>query len=151
MQKSITGFCVFALFAILFFACKKSSDSDNNNPKSKTDLITASIWRFDNATVAGIDISGSFEDCEKDNTVTFLSNGSGTIDEGPTKCDAADPQTTPFTWAFENNETSLHTTTPLFPGTGDFKISTLNETQLSVSRDTTVSGIPATIIINLKH
>ena len=119
MQKSITGPCVFALLSILLFACKKSSDSNNNTPKSKTDLITASLWRFDNAKVAGVDISGSFDDCLKDNTVTFVSNGTGTIDEGPTKCDAADPQTTSFNWSFENNESSIHTTTPLFPGAGD--------------------------------
>lgn len=151
MQKSITGFCVLALLSILFFACKKSSDNNNNTPKSKTDLITASLWRFDNAKLAGVDVSGYFDDCEKDNTVTFVSNGTGTIDEGPTKCDAGDPQTVSFNWTFENSETSIHTTTPLFPGTGDFKISTLNDTQLSVSRDTVIAGIPSTITINLKH
>ncbi len=151
MQKSIIGSCVFALLSILFFACKKNSVSNNNPSKTKTDLITASLWRFDNATMAGVDVSGYFNDCEKDNTVTFVSNGTGTIDEGPTKCDPGDPQTTSFNWAFQNNETTIHTTTPLFPGTGDFKISTLNETQLSVSRDTVIAGLSQTFTVNLKH
>ena len=140
-----------ALSAILFFACKKSSDNNSNPSKTKTDLITASLWRFDNAKLAGVDVSGYFDDCEKDNTVTFVSNGTGTVDEGATKCNAADPQTVSFNWAFENNESSIHTSTPLFPGTGDFTLSTLNDTQLAVSRDTVILGITQTLTINLKH
>lgn len=151
MQKSITGFCAVAMFALFIIACKKSSYNNNNPSKTKTDLITASLWRFDNAKLAGVDVSGYFDDCEKDNTVTFVSNGTGTTDEGPTKCNAADPQTVPFNWTFENSETSIHTSTPLFPGTGDFKISTLNDTQLSVSRDTVILGLTQTFTINLKH
>src|SRR3954470_20757585 len=116
MRLRMTGFCALIL-AVLFFACKKNSDDNNNNTsKSKTDLITASQWKFDNATLSGVDVSGLFDDCEKDNTVTFLSNGSGTIDEGVTKCDDSDPQTVNFNWNFDNSETTIHTTTPLFPG-----------------------------------
>jgi hypothetical protein len=151
MTKSITGFCVLALFALVFFACKKSTYSNTNPPKTKTDLITASLWRFDNAKLAGVDVSGYFNDCQKDNTVTFVSNGTGSVDEGPTKCHAADPQTTPFNWAFQNNETTIHTSTPLFPGTGDFTIGALTDTQLSVSRDTLILGMTQTFTINFKH
>jgi hypothetical protein len=133
------------------FACKKNSDNTNNTGKTKTELITSSSWKFDNAKLGPADVSSFIDDCEKDNTVTFVSNMTGTVDEGATKCNSADPQTVPFTWAFENSETSLHTSTPLFPGNGDFAISTLNDTQLSVSRDTVVLGITQTFTINLKH
>ncbi|MGC4037359.1 MAG: lipocalin family protein [Chitinophagaceae bacterium] len=137
--------------ACVFFACKKDSTNNNTSGKTKTQLITSSTWRFDNAKLAGVDVSGAFDDCEKDNTVTFVSNGTGTVDEGATKCDAADPQTVPFDWTFENNESSIHTTTPLFPGTSDFKINSLSETQLAVAKDTVILGTTQTFVVTFKH
>jgi hypothetical protein len=153
MQKTaLYSGTVLLLASVFVIACKKDSDSNNNNTgKTKTELITSSTWKFDNAKIGTTDISGFFDDCDKDNTVTFVSNGTGTADEGATKCDAADPQTTPFNWNFENNETSIHTTTPLFPGTGDFKINALSDTQLAVARDTLILGITQSIVITLTH
>jgi hypothetical protein len=152
MQKMALYSGIVLLLACAFFmACKKDSDNNSNTGKTKTELITSSTWKFDNAKIGTTDISGFFDDCEKDNTVTFVSNGTGTADEGATKCDDSDPQTTPFNWNFENNETSIHTTTPLFPGTGDFKLNALSETQLAVARDTVILGITQSIVITLKH
>ena len=153
MQKKafFSGIVIF-LATVFVIACKKESDSNNNNAgKTKTELITSSTWKFDNAKLGVVDVSGFFDDCEKDNTVTFVSNGTGSIDEGATKCDPADPQNVPFDWTFQNNETSIHTTTPLFPGTGDFTISTLSETQLAVARDAVIAGITQSFVITMKH
>jgi hypothetical protein len=102
--------------------------------------------------VAGTDISALLDACDKDNTVTFVSNGTGTADEGPTKCNSADPQTVSFTWTFGNNETTLQASAPLFPGgNGAFTIVTLTDTQLIVSQDITVSGITQNAVITMKH
>lgn len=152
MQKKILYSAISIFFISVFIiACKKNSDN-SNTPKTKTDLISASVWKFDNAKVAGVDISGLLDDCDKDNTATFVSNGSGTADEGPTKCNAADPQTVSFTWTFENNETTLQATAPLFPGgNGTFTIVTLTDTQLVVSQDITVSGVTQNAVITFKH
>ena len=152
MQKTAlySGIILFLTCAFIV-ACKKNSDSNNSNGKTKTELISSSTWKFDNAKIGTTDISGYFDDCEKDNTVTFVSNGTGTAEEGATKCDDSDPQTTPFNWNFENNETTIHTTTPLFPGTGDFTINTLSATQLAVARDTVILGTTQSIVITLKH
>jgi Lipocalin-like domain len=153
MQKKIFYSAISIFFiGVFIIACKKNSDYNNNTPKTKTELISASVWKFDNAKVSGVDISGFLDDCDKDNTVTFVSNGSGTADEGPTKCNSADPQTVSFTWTFENNETTLQATAPLFPGgNGTFTIVTLTDAQLVVSQDITVSGVTQNAVITLKH
>ena len=152
MQKKILYSAISIFFIGSFIvACKKNSDN-NNTPKTKTELISASAWKFDNAKVSGVDVSGLLDDCDKDNTATFVSNGSGTVDEGPTKCNSADPQTVSFTWTFENNETTLQATAPLFPGgNGTFTIVTLTDTQLVVSQDITVSGVTQNAVITFKH
>ena len=152
MQKRMFSYALLILVSVaVIIACKKSSDN-NNTTKTKTQLITSATWKFDNAKVAGADISAFLDACDKDNTVTFTSNGSGTADEGATKCDAADPQSVPFTWTFENNETTLQASAPLFPGgNGTFTIITLNDTQLVVSQDIDVSGSSQNAVITMKH
>lgn len=120
---------VLILFAAVFQACKKSSSS-----KSKTELLTQTTWKFSAATANGNDASNYIDACQKDNTYTFVSAGTGNVDEGLTKCDPGDPQTIPFNWNFASNETVLHTSTTFFSGaSNDFTITTLSETQLVVS------------------
>lgn len=101
---------LFAMVAIQ--ACKKSSSSS----KSKTELLTQTSWKFSAATVNGNDASNYIDACQKDNIYTFVSNGSGNVDEGPTKCNSGDPQTIPFTWNLATNETVLHLSTTFFSG-----------------------------------
>jgi len=140
---------ILALLALSIVACKKSS---GDKPKTNTDLIAQGSWKFDKATVNGIDVSSLLDACETDNIATFSSSGTGTLDEGATKCDANDPQTTPFTWNFTTNETVLHVSTVLFTGgSSDFNIVTLNETQLVVSQNVTVSGVTQNAVFSFKH
>ena len=55
------------------------------------------------------------------------------MDEGAAKCNAADPQTKPFTWLFKNTETILSGT---FGFTnGDATILSMNDTNLVVTYD----------------
>ena len=51
--------------------------------------------------------------CYKDNIVTFMLRGTGTADEGATKCNPGDPQTAAFTWSFQTSETVLFVSTRL--------------------------------------
>ncbi|MES1225782.1 MAG: hypothetical protein ABUT20_60450 [Bacteroidota bacterium] len=148
MQKKTLNTIILLLPIVVFLSyCKKSS-----HEKTKAELIAQSSWKYDNAKVGGIDVSSFLDDCDKDNIVTFSSNGSGTADEGPTKCNMADPQSVPFTWEFQSSETILHASAPLFPGgNGDFVLITLTDTQLVVSQDITVSGTTQNAVITLKH
>jgi hypothetical protein len=136
------------LISLAFTACKKSS----THVKTKTELLTQSTWRFSSATVGGIDVSAFLQACQRDNILTFVSAGTGTLDEGATKCNAGDPQTTPFIWSFMTNETILHISTILFTGgSSDFNIVTLSETQLVVSQNITVGGSTQNAIVTFIH
>lgn len=152
MKKQIASFILCSL-AILFFlpACQKEDDDNNNTPapKTKTQLISQGTWKFSAATVSGVDASGYLQACQKDNIYTFVAAGTGTIDEGPSKCNSGDAQTTPFTWNFLSNETMLHISTVLFSGgSNDFTLVSLSETQLVASQNYPPYG---TIVVTFIH
>ena len=130
------------LASVLVFGSCQKDDSTNNSPKTKTELITSSSWKFNDAKI-DTDNNGTgdlalpagfIEACQKDNVITFSTGGKGTVDEGPTKCDAADPQSIPFTWSFTSNETMINFSSAVVAGIGgDFKVVSLTETDQMVS------------------
>jgi hypothetical protein len=147
---------LLSIISLALFCCKKK----DSEVKTKTTLVSQQSWKFNDAGVdqdkngtIDTDISGFVSACLKDNIVSFASNGSGTSDEGATKCNSSDPQTVPFTWSFASNETMINITGNAIAGKGgQYKIATLNSTQFSLSKDTTITGFGATtIIVNLKH
>jgi len=141
MKPSYLSLVVFLFATLLSFSCKKS---DNSKPKTKTDLITQASWKFSSANAQGVgDITAQIPDCYKDNIYTFMSNGSGNVNESTNVCS---PSTAgPFTWSFTNNETTLHISTTLFQGgSSDFTLITLNETSLVVSQVIAIAPYPAT-------
>jgi Lipocalin-like domain len=148
-MKRLKPILAILLFSSLcFIACKKSS----THVKTNTELITQTSWKFDNATVSGVDVSAFLEACETDNILVFTSTGTGTVDEGATKCNSGDPQTNPFTWNFTTNETVLHVSTVLFSGgSSDFNIVTLSETQLVLSQNIDVSGSTQNAVVTFTH
>jgi len=148
---SLTGWSLLSL-TIIMLSCSKDGDDNTPAPKTKTQLITQSTWRFSAATVGGADVSAFLQACQKDNILTFASIGTGTVDEGPLKCNAGDPQTSPFTWNFLSNETQLFISTTLFTGgSSTFNIVTLSETQLIVSQNITVSGTTQNAVVTFVH
>lgn len=141
---------------LIFFACKKDSSSTTT---TKTELISKTSWKYDDAG-ADADKNGTIDfsltsqipTCLTDNTLTLSANGSGLVDEGTTKCDPSSPQTTPVTWSFANNETYLNIGGSGIIGIGgQFKIVTLDQTTLSLSKDTTYQGVPMAMVIKFKH
>ena len=152
-------FLAASLLLLAFsFACKKGG---GGGPKSKTELLTQASWKYENAA---IDVDGNgtpdsplppgiLEACDLDNTITFNSNGSGVVDEGSTKCNAADPQSAPFNWSFKNNEQVITFTNIAFGGLdGDVTVKTISETQLEMHKPVTVGvGTTVNVIVYLKH
>jgi len=140
------------------FGCQKSSSGGSK--KSKTDLLSAATWKFDHA---GLDLdnngtidsplpAGILQPCDTDGSLTFSSNGTGVGDEGPTKCNAANPQTVNFTWSLKNNETIINFSGVLFGGlTGDVKLISVTDSQLMLEKDVTNATITVNIIVVLKH
>jgi hypothetical protein len=132
-MKRFSTYFLAAISAIFFLsACKKDKDqTPPPTPKTNSELITQASWKFNKAMMGSFDVSGGLQTCQKDNILTFQANGSGSIDEGTSKCDVADPQTTPFTWNFTNSEAVLHVSAVFFTGgNNDFNVVELTETKL---------------------
>ncbi len=148
-MKSTTLLAALFLLSFSFTACKKS---DTPVPKTKTELLASGTWKFSNAKVGGSDVSSFLQACQKDNTITFAAGGTGTADEGATKCNASDPQSTSITWNFASGETILHVNTILFTGgSNDFTLVSLSETELVVSQNITVSGTTQNAVVTFVH
>lgn len=152
MQKQLLFRIILPAFLILAFTGCGKDDPDPVPPKTKTELITSGTWRFSSATVGGTDVSSSLQACQKDNTITFATGGSGTLDEGATKCNAGDPQTSPYTWSFQSGETQLFISATLFTGgSSTFTLVSLSETQLVLSQAIVVLGSPQTATVTFVH
>ena len=149
---------ILSIIAIAFFSCKK----DESSPPAtitKTTILAEQSWKFNNAGLdpnkdgtIDQDVSSFVSSCLKDNTVSFATNGSGTSDEGLTKCNSADPQSIPFTWSFASNETLININGNAVAGKGgQYKVISLTNTGFSLSKDTVYQGISTTFVVNLKH
>ncbi len=135
MNKLIL-FAAILFVGPFFIACNKN----DNPPKSNTDYIIQGSWKFDKATSNGSDVSGVIQACYKDNVLTFTANGNGTLDEGASKCNSGDPQSTNFTWNFTNNGSTLNVSSGIIVGqAGSFKILSLNDSQMAL--EATISGV----------
>lgn len=156
-----------AIGLLLICFCVSCSKDDGPKKSSASENITSGSWKYDSGGI-DIDKNGSIDlalttissigPCRLDNTATFRNDGTGTTDEGATKCNAADPQTESFTWNFQNNESLLNVGGNGLIGTGgQFRIIALTSTAFSLAKDTSavlVPGLPASavsIIVNLKH
>lgn len=147
------------LISTLYFQSSCSKDEDTG--PSNTELIASSAWKYMNS---GVDVNndnfidapvppGYILDCDKDNTLTFKNDGTGTLDEGANKCDPSNPQTSPFTWSFKSGETYINFSIPLMTGlNGDLKILKLTSTELNLGKEVNVGGAaPVFVIVELKH
>jgi hypothetical protein len=102
-----------AVFALTFSSCKKDSDNPsptNNTPApapTKTQLLTANSWKATSMVSMGFDFFPHMSACEKDNFLTIKADGTYIEDEGATKCDPTDPQTSNGLWKFVNNQSAI--------------------------------------------
>ncbi|HLK30345.1 MAG TPA: hypothetical protein VKT28_17315 [Puia sp.] len=156
-----TRFGLFGIGAITVLAILNSCGKSNSDqPKTKMQLITASVWKYD---TAGIDLNndgtidaaippGYIKDCQTDNLLYFKSDSTGTEDEGATKCDPSNPQTASFTWSFNSSQTIINFPDSVFGSVGgSVNITSLTETQLHFEKTITQSGITATVAVYMKH
>jgi hypothetical protein len=113
MKKPIQYLLRSVLLILLpFFLLHCNKDEE---PKTTSELLigtwslTAEVYtptiNFGSGPVT--DYYPYYENCEKDNVIIFKANSEGEFNEGATKCDAADPQTVPFLWTLQNNNTKL--------------------------------------------
>ncbi len=146
MKKMLRTAACAAIAALALGACKKSSS------KSKTELLTQANWKIvaqqekSSATAAwGANIYLAAPACEKDNFVTFKTPNVFELNEGATKCFAADPQIETGVWAFAENETKLNVD-------GDIAtIVQLDEGTLVLQSQDTFGGVTTYSLTTLSH
>jgi len=156
MQKRLWIPCLTALaLSIAWASCSKNNSNSNYN--AQVTLLTKSTWKFD---TAGVDLDkngvidqedNSLEPCFKDNTYVFNKDSTVVMDEGATKCDAGDPQTSSYSWTITNgNPPVLKSDVNPILAEG-LKVLTLTDTKLTVYKDTTVFGVSFWYVLSLKH
>jgi hypothetical protein len=154
-MKKINLLLIITL-TVLVFNCKK--DEKATTPISKKDLLTGKSWILSAETVSPpMNVSGTLisdlfsqmDACDKDDIGRFNSNGTYTIEEGLTKCNANDPQVFETgTWTFNSDETILVMTSG--SSISNAKIQTLTATQLIVIEEETYNSIKYTLTLTYK-
>lgn len=99
-----------ATSALMFTACKKEDKTTETT--SKSTLLTGKDWRMIGLTLTSpsgtVDIYATMDACDKDDLEEFLAAGTVVSKPGATKCDPAEPDSSPGgNWAFLNNESQL--------------------------------------------
>ena len=131
-------------FTMLLLQCKKDTP-----PKPATELILGT-WAITAVTYSpGYDLFGNgtpitdafpyYQPCEKDNVTTFKTNSEGEFNEGATKCNSTDPQSTAFLWTMKTNNTILN-----ISALADFTIVMLDGKTMKLSSTFTEVGVTYT-------
>jgi hypothetical protein len=138
----------FFFSTFILGSCNKNDTPD----PTYTDHILRAAWKFDKAMSGGTDVSAFLNACYKDNTTTFVASGSGTLDEGATKCNSSDPQSVNFTWNFTNDGHTLNVSAGIVAGqSGAFTVIKLDETQMILEGSFSTSSGTITGQIYFKH
>lgn len=106
MTKLLNSALVLMLAASLF-ACKKEKGS-----LSKTELLTRAPWKQINSEVGtgGVYTSdwSTWDECDKDDIVTFKTDKTYQVTEGASKCNSSDPDVIDNgIWQFSADEKML--------------------------------------------
>jgi len=154
MKPAVLKILTFSFLFISAVSCKKSDTAPAVPPKSKTILLTQSAWKVQTVSldankdgIADSDVTSFVPACKLDNTYTFKTDGTGTMDEAAVKCAGADPQTQAFTWVFKSTETILSGTFTFT--SSDATIVSMDDTTLVVAYDDTATSNH--VIATLKH
>ena len=159
-MKKITRI-LLAIVVVTSIGCKKDDDKSANTApaKTNTELLTSGPWQINSGTidpaliVNGAVITDYFaqlEPCDQDDLNTFMANGKGLLDEGPLRCDLSDPQTSPFTWTFNSDETIV-TTVDADGEVENLNIVSLTAVEIIAKSSLEVDSIKYTITYKATH
>ncbi|GGB13992.1 hypothetical protein GCM10011511_42180 [Puia dinghuensis] len=151
------------LVICIAISCSKNNGNGNNNNNAdsaliKTNLIVLSAWKYD---TSGLDTNNSFTitqggdttvvpPCERDDSWTFASNNTGTVNTGTKHCTVGEAQTSSFTWSLSTDTKTLKASFNPVLQSG-VTILKLDSTHFWVYRDSTYLGVNYRYIVELKH
>ena len=130
-------------FGTTFTACKKK--------KTQEDFLKDPAgWVMNkvelNANNGGwTDMTSQVPSCTLDDRIYFQDGGVLKTDEGATKCNASDPQTTTGTWALVENNSKI------VMDQDTFNINALTETNINVQSSGVLNGIAMEVRANFVH
>lgn len=138
MKCNFNPIYILIILMLGIVACQKDSATET--------LLTQGSWKVESklAIIQGttINLNDSIHPCVQDDLTRFLTDGSVEIDDGPLKCNPADPQTFSLgPWALSENDTKL------FYGGTTYDIKELSEISLQVAGPYSNFGISGTIDI----
>ena len=143
------------LFACILVGCDKST---TDNTPTTEDKISATTWKFSKATANSTDISALIQACYKDNTLQFTKaspQNTGKLNEGATKCNAADPQERGFTWVYDASFQKITITgttgaIAILPGgSNELTLVRVSATEMVVSQNVTFAGATQLVEVTL--
>lgn len=152
MKMIFKSLGLLSLMMLLALAsCKKE---DPVIEKTTKEYLTAHNWKMTAQVIdPGINLGGTtitdmfvyLPDCTKDDVTKFESNGSITDDEGATKCDPTDPQTTTDgNWVLSSDNKTVTISYPNEDPTS-IEIITINDNTLK-GKFTTVDDFGAGVL-----
>ena len=157
MNTKILSFVLVVSF-LAFQGCKDDEETATITPaaKTKTELISASPWIVSAGTVSPgmpygegnliTDLFSMSEPCEKDDETIFKADGTGSQNEGATKCDPQGGQELgAFTWSFNATETEL------IKDGDTFGLEELSETNMVVTTILIEDGTSYTVTSTFGH
>lgn len=139
---------LFLLLIIGTFSVSCTKDPGDNTPTTEQ-MISAKTWKFSKATASGTDISSLIQACYKDNSLSFTKaspQNTGLLNEGSTKCNAADPQERSFTWVYDASFQKIIITgtggaIAILPGgSNELTLVRISATEMVVSQNVTFAG-----------
>lgn len=137
---------ILALLAIVIMGCDKEK-TDLAQKKTAAQMLTQKEWILtgagfdDNKNGILDDTENTIQECQKDNTYIFYSNGTGSSLDNILSCGS--PVNNDFTWQFLQNDTKLLILTEqLF-------ILQLDEEKLVLNPD--LPGLEVKFIMQYKH
>jgi hypothetical protein len=133
--NKITSALLVLGLGITVISCKKETPTPTPAP-TKTELITGKNWILTSYVMDNVEYYDQIASCQQDNLNIFNANNTVTIDEGPTKCDPLDPQTSDGgAWFFNATETLI-----TLDGS-EYELEVLNSTTLKIKNTAQVGGI----------
>jgi hypothetical protein len=103
MKKITRLFTVVFLISFAFTVIVTSCDKDESN-LTKEEMLTAKSWKILSSKTNGV--ADVIEDCQKDDFLTFATNGTYTFNPGTNKCYSEDVIDS-GTWALSSDEKYL--------------------------------------------
>ena len=99
-MKAIFYSAFIMLLSIVFVSCQRDEET-----KSGKDIITSKSWKLSSYKINGEEIA--LDDCQKDNYITFVANGTYTDSTGPLKCPGEIQTDINGTWTLSQDEKIL--------------------------------------------